>query len=80
MSVGFFVLVFTSIVDTELLPWTVTKAVGRHPARAAAADTPPGLTPASAPDNPSTNTPRTHRDRHIAASRGLSVPVTGDTA
>jgi hypothetical protein len=75
MSAGFLVLVFTSIVDTEALSALVTKAVARHRERPATADTPCG-TPTSAPANPSTTTPRTHRNGRIAASR----PVTGDTA
>src|SRR5262249_43682104 len=61
MSVGFLVLVFTSIVDTEPPPLLVTKAVGRHRERAATADTPPGNAPTSAPATPSPTTPRTQR-------------------
>jgi hypothetical protein len=66
MSVGFLVLVLTSIVDTVPLPMLVTNAVGRHGARAGTADTPLGT---SAPANPNTTTPRTHRNRRIPASR-----------
>ncbi len=67
MSVGFLVLVFTSIVDTVPLPSLVTKAVGRHRDRAGTADTPSGTTPTSAPANPNTTTRRTDRNRRIAA-------------
>jgi hypothetical protein len=59
------VLVFTSIVDTVLLAALVTKAVGRHGARPATADARSGTAPTSAPANPSTATPRTHRQRVI---------------
>jgi hypothetical protein len=76
MSVGFLALVFTSIVDTVPLPALVTKAVARHRARAGTADTPLGTTPTSAPANPSTKAPRSHRKRRI----GYARPVTGDTA
>ena len=65
MSVGCLVLVFTSIVDTESLEVLVTKAVGRHRERPATPDAPSGTTPTSAPDNPSTKAPRTHRNRRI---------------
>jgi hypothetical protein len=78
MSVGFLVPVFTSIVETEPLTALATKAVARHSLRAVTADTPSGTTPTSAPANPSTTTPRTHRNGD--ALPGLSVPVTGDTA
>jgi hypothetical protein len=67
MSVRFLVLVFTSIVDTVPASAFVTKAVARHCARPAAADTPSGTTLTSAHANPSTTTPRTHRNRRIAA-------------
>ena len=86
MSVGFLALVFTSIVDTVPLPALVTKAVDRHSLRARTADTPSGTTPTSAAANPSTKTPRAHRNRRITAPASLSspimlsVPVTGDTA
>ena len=86
MSVGCLVLVFTSIVDTVPLPPLVTKAVARHRARAATADTPPGTTPTSAPANPSTKTPEPtgtlpHRQlrpslRFAAFSVGIPVPGT----
>jgi hypothetical protein len=75
MSVGFLVLVFTSIVDTEALCPLDTKAVARHRARSGTADTPLETKPISAPANPSATTPRPHRNRRIA-----SRPVTGDTA
>src|SRR5262245_6153873 len=57
MSLGFFFRVFTSMVDTVPLRTFVTKTVGRHRARAGAADTPSGTTPTSATTNPSTTTP-----------------------
>src|SRR5262249_59744494 len=66
MSVGFLILVFTSIVDTEPLRPLATKAVVRHRGRVATADTPSGTTPTSAPANLSTTSPRTHRNRRIA--------------
>jgi hypothetical protein len=72
MSVGSLVLVFTSIVDTVPLIWLVTNAVGRHRARGATADALSGTTPTSAPANPSTNTPKGHRNRGIAAPASLS--------
>src|SRR5262249_37646814 len=67
MSAGSFVRFCASIVDTVPLPPLVTKAVSRHRARAATADAPFGTTPSSAPANPSPTTPRTHRNRRIAA-------------
>ena len=75
MSSGCLVLVFTSIAETEPLPLFATKAVARQRERAGTADTPSGMTPTSAPANPSTTTTGAHRDRRIAA-----LPVTGDTA
>src|SRR5262245_54758893 len=72
MSVGFLVQVPTSMVETEPLRPLVTRAIVRHRARAGTADTRPGTTPCSAPANPSTTTPRTHRNRRIAAP--LAVP------
>src|SRR6266511_1054807 len=69
MSVGFLVLVFTSIVDAESFSRLVTNAVGRHRERAATADTPSGIPPTSAPANPSTASTGTHRTRGIAAPR-----------
>jgi hypothetical protein len=67
MSVGFLVPVFTSIVETVLLRLLVTKALARHSLGAATADTPSGTTPTIAPANPNTTSPRTHRNRRIAA-------------
>jgi hypothetical protein len=67
MSAGFFVLLLTSIVDTVPLSALVTNAVARHRERATA-DTPPGDTPTSAPANPNTTTPRTHRNHRTAAT------------
>src|SRR5262245_44581677 len=61
MSVGFVVLVFTSIVDTVLLPALGTKAVARHFERAGTADAAVGTKRTSAPANPRTTTPRTQR-------------------
>src|SRR4029453_13354998 len=49
MSVGSFVLVFTSMVDTVPLIWLVTNAVGRHRARGATAAPPPGTHPPTRP-------------------------------
>jgi hypothetical protein len=60
MSEECLVLVCTSIADTVPLSRLATKAVGRYCARPAAADTPSGTTPTSAPANPSTTTPRNH--------------------
>jgi hypothetical protein len=73
ISVGFLVLIFTSIVDTEALPALVTKPAGRHGARAATADTRARRTPTSTLASPTTTTPRTHRNRRIAAPR-FAVP------
>src|SRR5215216_6358141 len=67
MSVGSLVLVLTSIVDTESLPVLATKAVARHCLRAGTDDSRAGPRPTSAPDNPHTTTPPTHRHRRIAA-------------
>src|SRR6516164_1482629 len=67
MSTGFLVLVLTSMVDTVPLAPLATKAVDRHRPRAVTAATPPGTTPTSAPANPTTTTPRTHRNRSIPA-------------
>src|SRR5262245_3321022 len=72
MSVGFLVLVFTSIVETVLLAALVTKAVARHRPRASTADTPSGTTPTSAPANPNSRARRTHRNRRITAPGSLS--------
>src|SRR5262249_56409630 len=60
MSSGLLTLVFTPILDTVPLMPLVTKAVARHRPSGAAADTPSGSTPASAPANPTTPTPRPH--------------------
>src|SRR5262249_62332291 len=76
MSVGSLVLVFASIVDTVPLGGLVTKTVARHRDRAGTADTPSRTTPTSAPANPSTTTPQTHRPRRIRYAR----PLTGHTA
>src|SRR5262249_25609494 len=57
MSVGFLVLVFTSIVDTVSLPLLATNAVARHRRRVASVDAPVGTPPTSAPANPNTTTP-----------------------
>jgi hypothetical protein len=70
MSLWCFFLAFTSIVDTVPPPWLATKAVDRHRDRAEFADTSPGTI--SAPANPSTATPRSHRNRRIAAPASLS--------
>src|SRR5262249_4913691 len=61
MSVGFLVLVFTSIVDTVSLSLFATRAVARHLARAVTAGTSSGTTPTSEPANPNTTSPRTQR-------------------
>src|SRR5215471_6189633 len=80
MSVGFLVLVSTSIVDTSMvdtdpLPALETNAVARQRDRPATADT-PGATPTSAPANPNTTTTRTHRNRRIpCAPASLSSPA-----
>src|SRR5262249_9522861 len=66
MSVGYFVLVITSIADTVPPPLLATKAVGRHRDRAGTA-APLGLTPITAPPIPSTTTTRTDGDRRISA-------------
>src|SRR5262245_9725367 len=58
---GSLVLVPTSITDTVPLPQFGTNAVARHRPGAGAADAPTGNMPTSAPTNPSTKTPRTHR-------------------
>src|SRR5262245_7042459 len=81
MSACFLVLVLTSIVDTVLLALLVTKAVARHGARPATADPSSGITPTSAPANPSTTTPRAHRNRRTSTlprcphQRRLGRPV-----
>src|SRR5215471_19885225 len=75
MSVGFLVLVVTSMVDTDPLPALETNAVARQRDRPATADT-PGATPTSAPANPNTTTTRTHRNRRIPrAPASLSSPA-----
>src|SRR5512132_4402548 len=68
---GSLVLVPTSITDTVPPAQFGTKAVARHGPRAGTADAPTGNTPNSAPDNPSTKTPRTNR---IPASRPALFP------
>jgi hypothetical protein len=70
------VLVVTSIIDTVPLPVLATRAVARHRARAAVADTPSGTTPTIAPANPSATT--THEP--LALSHRYVRPVTGDRA
>src|SRR5215207_8995749 len=73
MSEGCLVRDFTSIVDTVPLPWLVTNAVARHRPRPATAATSSGTTLTSAPDNPNINTPRTRRNRRIAAPRLVAL-------
>jgi hypothetical protein len=58
---GSLVLVPTSITDTVPLFQFGTKAVARHGPGAGTADAATGTTPTSAPNNPNTTTPRTHR-------------------
>jgi hypothetical protein len=92
MSVGSLVLVLTSIVDTVSLWVLPTRTV--LPSGVSAI--PPGPEPTvmsvgflghpvrdythQRARHPEAHNPRTRRKRRIAAHRGLSVPVTGDTA
>src|SRR5262249_8838598 len=69
MSVGFLVLVFTSIVDTVSLGLLATQAVLRHRRRAVTDDATPGATPTRSSANPDAETARTERHRRSSAHR-----------
>src|SRR5262245_3261224 len=75
MSAGSLVLVLTSIVETVPLPVLTTKPVDRPSLRANTADTSSATTPTGAPANPTTTTPRTHRNRGITSPALLSSPA-----
>src|SRR5262249_3127344 len=66
MSFGCLIRVLASIVDTKPGRVLTTNAVEGHRERAGIADTASETTRTSAPANPSTTTPRTHRNRRIA--------------